>query len=162
MQSEIGYELPEEELLKILSYKNIKSLDLQGFDITQTFINELAKLSKLEEFSATYSNFEDTTLDYTPLKKLSDKLKNLYLYYNWIFFHENISKDHIKGISKFNKLTELHLVSWNGLKKDASFSPLKDLKKLNTVIVVLYGGKLKKNMISAFKSTTWRNRFIPN
>jgi len=82
LQSEIGYELPEEELLKILSYKNIKSLDLQGFDITQTFINELAKLSKLEEFSATYSNFEDTTLDYTPLKKLSDKLKNLYLYYN--------------------------------------------------------------------------------
>jgi len=61
------YELPEEYLLKIFSYENLVVLSTESFEITQTLINKLSELSNLEEFSATYSSFEDPALDYSPL-----------------------------------------------------------------------------------------------
>jgi len=164
------YELSEEDLTKLLSYEHVRSLEFKGFIMTQSFINGLAELSDLEELIVIHTSFENGELDYTPLKRLSSKLKTLELDYNWYegnifkklkmltnlkkltFFDENISKDHIKAISKFTNVNELLLVSWNGLKKDVSFSPLKNLKKLSSVGVVVYGGKIKKDMLNVFKS----------
>jgi len=162
------YELSEEELLKVLSYKDVVSLELKGFIVTQTLIDELAEFSNIEELITIHTSFENEDLDYSPLESLNGQLIHLHLAYNWYdgnifkklkfltelkkitFFDENISKDHIKAISKFSNLDELNLISWNGFTDDISFSRLKNLTKLNSVGIVVYGGKLKKNMINVF------------
>ncbi|ORX84888.1 L domain-like protein [Anaeromyces robustus] len=160
-------DLSKKDYKKLSTYNTIKSLKLQGLNITQTILDDITGLTNLEELNLE-GNFVDVKFD--GLKKLKNlsvlslysynesnidfkvpkSLKKLYLY-NMI-----ITQDNIKEIASLTNLKELSFTSCN-TENNLNINSLKKLLKIENLeiknsflsqnIDFIYAFKNLKNLI---------------